>query len=223
MTIGMIYAMTLEIESLLTNENAQPLQTVAGVPFYRIRDNVIACAGGVGKVNAAMATQLMISLYQPDLILNAGVAGCFDHAEIGDLVLAEQFMQHDFDTSNIGDEECFVSTVNCTYFPTSDFDRAKAAMDKVGLPYRTGLVATGDWFGVDCERSRHIAEKFHPLLCEMEGCAIAQVCMRNGVKFMSLKSVSDCLFEHHDFYFNFPTAMKDLNRVVVQFIDALEG
>ena len=223
MTIGMIYAMTLEIESLLTNENAQPLQTVAGVPFYRIRDNVIACAGGVGKVNAAMATQLMISLYQPDLILNAGVAGCFDHAGIGDLVLAEQFMQHDFDTSNIGDEECFVSTVNCTYFPTSDFDRAKAAMDKVGMPYRTGLVATGDWFGVDCDRARHIAEKFHPLLCEMEGCAIAQVCMRNGVKFMSLKSVSDCLFEHHDFYFNFPTAMKDLNRVVVQFIDALEG
>ena len=223
MTIGMIYAMTLEIESLLTNENAQPLQTVAGVPFYRIREGVIACAGGVGKVNAAMATQLMISLYQPDLILNAGVAGCFDHAEIGDLVLAEQFMQHDFDTSNIGDEECFVSTVNCTYFPTSDFDRAKAAMDKVGLPYRTGLVATGDWFGVDCDCSRRIAEKFGPLLCEMEGCAIAQVCMRNGVKFMSLKSVSDCLFEHHDFYFNFPTAMKDLNRVVVQFIDALEG
>ena len=223
MTIGMIYAMTLEIESLLTNENAQPLQTVAGVPFYRIRDNVIACAGGVGKVNAAMATQLMISLYQPDLILNAGVAGCFEHAGIGDLVLAEQFMQHDFDTSNIGDEECFVSTVNCTYFPTSDFDKAKAAMDKVGMPYRTGLVATGDWFGVDCDRSRHIAEKFHPLLCEMEGCAIAQVCLRNGVKFMSLKSVSDCLFEHHDFYFNFPTAMKDLNRVVVQFIDALEA
>ena len=223
MTIGMIYAMTLEIESLLTNENAQPLQTVAGVPFYRIRDNVIACAGGVGKVNAAMATQLMISLYQPDLILNAGVAGCFDHAEIGDLVLAERFMQHDFDTSNIGDPEGFVSTVNCTYFPTSDFEKAKAAMDKVGMPYRTGLVATGDWFGVDCDRARHIADTFHPLLCEMEGCAIAQVCMRNEVKFMSIKSVSDCLFEHHDFYFNFPTAMKDLNRVVVQFIDALEG
>ena len=223
MTIGMIYAMTLEIESLLTNENAQPLQTVAGVPFYRIRDNVIACAGGVGKVNAAMATQLMISLYQPDLILNAGVAGCFDHAEIGDLVLAERFMQHDFDTSNIGDPEGFVSTVNCTYFPTSDFEKAKAAMDKVGMPYRTGLVATGDWFGVDCDRARHIADTFHPLLCEMEGCAIAQVCMRNEVPFMSLKSVSDCLFEHHDFYFNFPTAMKDLNRVVVQFIDALEG
>ena len=223
MTIGLVYAMTLEIESLLTNENAQPLQTVAGVPFYRIRDNVIACAGGVGKVNAAMATQLMISLYQPDLILNAGVAGCFAHAEIGDLVLAEAFIQHDMDTSNIGDPVGFVSTVNTVSFPTAEFEKAKAAMDKVGMPYRTGLVASGDWFAVDCDRARWIQKTFDPLLCEMEGCAIAQVCLRNGVKFMSLKSVSDCLFENDDFYFNFPTAMKDLNRVVVQFIDALEG
>ena len=223
MKIGLLYAMTGEIESLLSNENAQPLQTVAGVPFYRIRNNVIACAGGVGKVNAAMATQLMINLYHPDLILNAGVAGCFEHAEIGDLVLAEAFLQHDMDTSNIGDEVGFVSTVNCITFPTSDLDKAKAAMNQVGMPYRTGLVASGDWFAVDCDRSRWIADTFHPLLCEMEGCAAAQVCMRNGVKFMALKSVSDCLFEHHDFYFNFPTAMKDLNRVVVQFIDALEG
>lgn len=223
MKIGLIYAMTGEIESLLTNENAQPLQTVAGVPFYQIRENVVACAGGVGKVNAAMATQLMISLYQPDLILNAGVAGCFEHAEIGDLVLAEAFMQHDFDTSNIGDEVGFVSTVNCLTFPTADFDKAKAAMDQVGLPYRTGLVASGDWFAVECDRSRWILDTFHPLLCEMEGCAIAQVCLRNGVKFMSIKSVSDCIFEHHDFYFNFLAAMKDLNQVVVRFIDCLEG
>ncbi len=222
MKIGLLYAMTGEIESLLNEQNAQPLQTVAGVPFYQIRENVIACAGGVGKVNAAMATQLMIDLYHPDLILNAGVAGCFEHAEIGDLVLAEAFMQHDMDTSNIGDPVGFVSTVNQIQFPTADFDKAKAAMDKVGMPFRTGLVASGDWFAVDCERSRWIQDTFDPLLCEMEGCAAAQVCTRNGVKFMALKSVSDCLFEHHDFYFNFPTAMKDLNRVVMQFIDCLE-
>ena len=47
MKIGMIYAMAGEIESLLSEQNAQPLQTVAGVPFYQIRENVIACAGGV--------------------------------------------------------------------------------------------------------------------------------------------------------------------------------
>ena len=69
--------------------------------------------------------------------------------------------------------------------------------------------------------SHWIADTFHPLLCEMEGCAVAQVCLRNGVKFMAIKSVSDCLFEHHDFAFNFPAAMKDLNRVVMAFLTQL--
>ena len=57
----------------------------------------------------------------------------------------------------------------------------------------------------------------------MEGCADAQVCLRNNVPFMSVKFVSDCLFEHHDFVFNFPTAMRDLNRVVMAFVDQLEA
>lgn len=222
MKIGLMYAMPGEIESLLAQEGTHLLQTVAGVSFYHIREDVIACCGGVGKVNAAMATQLLITLYRPDVILNAGVAGCFEEVPIGTLVLAEGFVQHDVDTTGVGDPIGLVSTVKQITFPTSDFAAAKAAMDKVGLPYRTGLVATGDWFAVPCRRTQWIADTFHPLLCEMEGCAVAQVCMRNGVKCMAIKSVSDCLVVKHDYYFNFPTAMKDLNRVVMSFIDHLE-
>ena len=222
MKIGLMYAMPGEIESLLAQEGTHLLQTVAGVSFYHIREDVIACCGGVGKVNAAMATQLLITLYRPDVLLNAGVAGCFEEVPIGTLVLAEGFVQHDVDTTGVGDPVGLVSTVKQITFPTSDFAAAKAAMDKVGLPYRTGLVATGDWFAVPCQRTQWIADTFHPLLCEMEGCAVAQVCMRNGVKCMAIKSVSDCLVVKHDYYFNFPTAMKDLNRVVMSFIDHLE-
>ena len=221
MKIGLVYAMTGEIESLLTQENAQPLQTVAGVPFYRIRPDVIACAGGVSKVNAAMATQLLISLYQPDLVLNAGVAGCFENMPIGSIVLAEGFLQHDVDTSTLGDPVAMVSTVNRVQFPTSDLDRAKAAMDRVGVPYRTGWVATGDWFATECDRARWIADTFHPLLIEMEGCAAAQVCWRNDVEFLALKSVSDCVLAHHDFYFNFPQAMRDLNKTALPLAECL--
>ena len=222
MKIGLMYAMPGEIESLLAQEGTHLLQTVAGVSFYHIREDVIACCGGVGKVNAAMAPQLLITLYRPDVILNAGVAGCFEEVPIGTLVLAEGFVQHDVDTTGVGDPVGLVSTVKQITFPTSDFAAAKAAMDKVGLPYRTGLVATGDWFAVPCQRTQWLADTFHPLLCEMEGCAVAQVCMRNGVKCMAIKSVSDCLVVKHDYYFNFPTAMKDLNRVVMSFIDHLE-
>ena len=223
MKIGLVYAMTGEIESLLTQENAQPLQTVAGVPFYRIRPDVIACAGGVSKVNAAMATQLLISLYQPDLVLNAGVAGCFEDMPIGSIVLAEGFLQHDVDTSALGDPVGLVSTVNKVEFPTAWPEKARSAMDKTGLPYRTGMVATGDWFATDTPRSHWIYDTFHPLLCEMGGGAVAQVCYRNGVPFLSLKSVSDCVLEHHDFFFNFPEAIRELNGVAMKFIDNLEA
>ncbi len=222
MLTGLLYAMKAEIESLLPPE-AQPERVAAGVPFYRIRENVVACCGGVGKVNAAMACQLFIDLYRPERIINVGVAGCFENVPIGTLVLAEKFMQHDVDTTAIGDPVGLVSTVNRLEFPTAELERAKAAMDKAGLTYRVGSVATGEWFATECARSRWIAETFHPLLIEMEGGAAAQVCLRNDVPFMALKSVSDCVLEHHDFYFNFPEAMKDLNRAAMAFVDALEA
>jgi adenosylhomocysteine nucleosidase len=224
LTIALYYAMRGEISSMLHGDETPLLQTVSGVEFYRIRPNVIACCGGVGKVNAAMATQLLITLYHPDLIINAGVAGCFENVPIGTLVLAEGFVQHDFDTSAVDgpDMEGVVATVGRKVFPASWPDKARAAMDATGFPYRTGLVATGDWFATDTPRARHIAEFFHPLLCEMEGGAVAHVCLRSGVPFMAIKSVSDCLFGDNDYTFNFPAAMEKLNVVVLKFIDHLE-
>lgn len=222
MLTGLLYAMPGEITSLLPPD-AKPEKTAATVPFYRIKSDVIACCGGVGKVNAAMATQLFIDLYHPDLIVNIGVAGCFENVPIGTLVLADRFMQHDVDTSGVGDPVGLVSTVNRTDFPTDDLDRAMAAMDKTGYAYLVGSVATGEWFAQAGQRAQWIAETFHPLLIEMEGGAAAQVCYRNGVPFMALKSVSDCVMEHHDSYFSFPEAMKRLNKVAMAFVDKLNG
>lgn len=221
MNIALFYAMPSEIDSLI--HGAEPMETVHGISFYRIRENVIACCGGVGKVNAAMAAMLLIERYHPDLVLNAGVAGCFEEVPIGTLVLAEKFIQHDVDTTGVGDPIGLVSTVNMVEFPTADLTRAKAAMDKTGYAYRTGTVATGDWFGIPSERADWVRKTFHPLLCEMEGGAVAQVCHRCGVPFMALKSVSDCLTSKHDFFFNFPNAMRDLNGVVMALVEELEG
>ena len=222
MLTGLLYAMPGEIKSLLP-EGAEPERVEAGVPFYRIREDVVACCGGVGKVNAAMSTQLFIDLYHPARIVNVGVAGCFEDVPIGTLVLADRFMQHDVDTSAVGDPVGLVSTVNRMDFPAAEPERARAAMDRTGHPYRVGSVATGEWFAVRGQRAQWIADTFHPLVIEMESGAAAQVCYRNQVPFMALKSVSDCLLTDHDTYFSFPEAMKDLNRVAMAFLDALDG
>ena len=139
MCIGLLYAMKGEIESMLT-EDTPLLQEKAGVSFYRIREDIIACCGGVGKVNAAMATQLFIDLYRPDLILNVGVAGCFEDLPIGTLVLPDRFMQHDMDTSGIGDPVGLISTVNRMDFPTARLEDAKTVLDELGIAYGDGGV-----------------------------------------------------------------------------------
>ncbi len=220
MLTALFYAMPGEIASLVGDE--APMEVVSGVSFYRLGDDRIACCGGVGKVNAAMAAQMLIDRYHPDRIFNVGVAGCFENVPIGTLILAEDFIQHDVDTTGVGDPLGLVSTVNRIDFPTADLEKAKAAMDKTGYAYRVGRVATSDWFAIESDRARKIYADFAPLACEMEGGAVAQVCYRNGVPFMALKSVSDCIMEHHDYYFNFPEAMRDLNTVAMKFLDALE-
>ena len=220
MNIALFYAMPSEIDSLI--HGAEPTEVISGVSFFSLRDDLIACCGGVGKVNAAMAAALLVERYHPDLIINAGVAGCFEEVPIGTLVLAEDFIQHDVDTTGVGDPIGLVSTVNKVSFPTADLDRAKAAMDKTGYPYRVGRVATGDWFALPGERVNWIRDTFSPLLCEMEGGAVAQVCHRAGIPMMAIKSVSDCLVVKQDYYFNFPAAMADLNKAVMAFVDALK-
>ncbi len=223
MQIGLAYAMSGEIESILKNTNAQLLETVSGVPVYEIEPGILAYAGGIGKVNAAMSAQLFIDRYHPDWIVNAGVAGSFLDLPIGTVVLADSFVQHDVDTSAIGDPVGLVSTVNRVAFPTDGLEQAEAILNRLGAAHRTGRVATGEVFMTKGARADWIAETFGAMLCEMEGGAVAQVCLRSGVKFTALKSVSDRLCQDNNAgeYFNFGEAMAKLNTIVLPFAQEL--
>lgn len=223
--IGLAYAMSGEIQSILDSTGAKLLETVCGVPIYEIEPGVIAYAGGVGKVNAAMSAQLFIDRYHPDWIVNAGVAGSFLDLPIGTFVLADCFVQHDVDTTPMGDPIGLVSTVNQVEFPTSEPEKAAAILEGLGVAFRTGKVATGEVFMTKGRRADWVAETFAPTLCEMEGGAIAQVCLRNGVKFTALKSVSDrlCQENNAEEFFNYGEAMAKLNEIVLPFAQKLNA
>ena len=225
MKIALAYAMKGEIESMLSATDARLVETVCGVDIYEIEPDLYAYTGGVGKVNAAMSTQLVIDRYHPDYIINAGVAGSFIDTPIGTVVLADCFVQHDVDTSPMGDPVGMVSTVNRIDFPTDDLALMQSILEKLGVSHLTGKVATGEVFMVKGGRTDWVAKTFAPTLCEMEGGAIAQVCLRNGVKFTALKSVSDRLLHENnaDEFFNFPEAMAKLNTIVLPFAQALKN
>jgi len=217
MKIGLQFAMPAELHALPGAKELTPFETVAGIPFFEVAPGVIACAGGVSKVNAAMAAQILCLRFGVDLILNAGVAGCATDLPTGSLVVASEFVQHDVDTTAVGDPIGLVSTVNRVEFPTWKPEHCAELLEKLGFSAVTGRVATGDWFATRGDRSRWIVETFRPTLVEMEGCAIAQVCLRNGVKFAAVKSVSDHLFNENqaEEYFDFGQALENMGRVVL--------
>ena len=205
--IGLAYALKGEIRSLLRSADAKPLETASGVAVYEIEPGILAYLGGVGKVNAAMSAQLFIDRYHPDWIINAGCAGSFLDLPIGTIVLAKDFVQHDVDTTAMGDPIGMVSTVDRADFPTSEWERLSGILTAQGVTHQVG------------ERADWVARTFSPMLCEMEGGAIAQVCMRNAVRFTALKSVSDrlCQENNAEEYFNYGEAMAKLNAVVLPF------
>lgn len=223
MTIGLAYAMGGEIESILNTTDAKLLETVCGVSVYEIEPGLLAYLGGVGKVNAAMGAQLFIDRYHPDWLVNAGVAGSFLDLSIGTIVLADCFVQHDVDTTPMGDPIGLVSTVNRVDFPTSETERLSGILTAQGVEHRVGKVATGEVFMTKGERADWVARTFAPALCEMEGGAIAQVCLRNEVKFTALKSVSDrlCQENNAEEFFNYAEVMEKLNGIVLPFARAL--
>ena len=229
MKVGIQFAMPPEFHAMPGAREIEPFETVSGVPFYHLAPDVIACAGGIGKVNAAMATEILILRYGVECVVNAGVAGCMENLPTGTMVLVSEFVQHDVDTTAIGDPAGLVSTVNCLEFPTWKPERCLEILRLLGVEARTGRTATGDWFATasndkTAERARWIRDTFHPLLIEMEGGAIAQVCRRNQIPFAALKSVSDRLFTENQMeeYFDFGDAMVQLGKVLLPFVLELQ-
>lgn len=218
MRLGILYAMEKESAGLRDRLDLQPLPPVAGITLFSLPAGHILCIGGVGKVNAAMAAQLLIHRFSVDAILNAGCAGALTDLPVGTVVAALHCVQHDVDTSLAGDEPGFVSTVERVEFPCDWVEDTLAA-----LPHaQAGVIATGDWFGRDFPRAKGILERYHAAVCDMEGCACAQVCLRNRIPFRAIKAVSDHLLsptQEQEYQANFARTMTALDEAVIALLE----
>lgn len=203
---GIIGAMDVEVDSIAANMQNVEHKVVSGIPFSigtLSSMPVVLARCGIGKVNAAVCAQIMISNFGANEIINTGVAGAIAKGiKQNDIVIAEKFVQHDVDTTAIGDPVGFVSTINKIYF---EADRGIASRLKaaIGNKARThiGTIATGDQFIADKKVGKTIYERFHASACDMEGGAIAQVCALAGIPFGAVRCISDSADEkaHMDY------------------------
>lgn len=198
MLVGIIGAMELEVQALKELMDKAEIQKISGIDFYKGNINgvdTVVAAAGVGKVNAAVCAQTMILKYSPALIINVGVAGGLaDTFKIGDIAVADAVVEHDMDTSAIGDPKGLISGINMVQMPC-DADLAEMmekAVDTVGkIKAQRGIIASGDQFISTHEQRDRIINEFGAIAAEMEGASIGHVCTMNNVRFGVLRAISD--------------------------------
>lgn len=195
--IGIIAAMVPEIEAVKNAMTDKETSTVSGIEFVRGKlygkDAVVAKCG-IGKVFAAICAQTMILTYSPDFIINIGVGGTLtDKLTIGDIAISSNVVQHDMDTSPLGDPVGLVSGINTVYFPAESWliNGLLSAAHKVGVGCLSGTIASGDQFIASGEKKAFIRDSFCAICCEMEGAAVGHVCYVNQIPFAVLRAISD--------------------------------
>ncbi len=197
MTLGIIGAMQMEIENLKPSVKNPVLESVSGIQFIKGQIDgvdVVAAVSGVGKVFAAVCTEIMILHFGVDHVINIGVAGSLvKDLKVLDVAVAESAVQHDMNTSALGDPVGLISGINVINFE-ADKELTKIVcevLEDKGITYQVGVIASGDMF-VDTDKQRdRIRRNFQAIAAEMEGASIAHVCYINNVPFTLIRSISD--------------------------------
>ena len=194
--IGIIFAMEEELSSFLNLVKVDKVNKIYDLTFYEItinNRNVVLVISGVGKVNAARACQILIDKYNVKGVINVGVAGgVSENLAIGDIVIGERLVQHDFDITAFNHEKGYISNVGM-YLSSSKklITLIEKIMKKEKITYYKGVIASGDIFITEEKMSKKIKNKFQALCVEMEGASIAQVCFLSHIPFLVLRSISD--------------------------------
>ncbi len=196
--IGIIFAMKEELDALLEDIEITNEYNIFDLTFYEgmIKDNqCILVESGIGKVNAARSCQILIDNMQVDCIFNIGVAGGVDESlKVGDIVIGERLVQHDFDITAFDHEKGYIPNVG-VFINCDDYlmKMASEVSKKSHLNIVSGVIASGDIFCTEVKMSEKINNKFKALCVEMEGASIAQVCYLSHIPFLIIRSISDVL------------------------------
>lgn len=192
--IVIIAAMNEELEAIQNKFENDEEKKLKDLVYYEGQANgkeYILTKCGVGKVNSARVTQMLIDNFDIEYIMNVGIAGSLnDELEIGDIVIGKKLVQHDFDITAFGHEKGYITDTGRIF--ESD-DNLIKEYNKPNGEYKilVGTIASGDIFCNQVAMKEKIRTKFNADCVEMEGAAIAQVCYLDKIPFIIIRSISD--------------------------------
>lgn len=230
MVIGIIAAMQEELEILLKDLEIKEKKERANMVFHKgtlYGKDVIAVVCGIGKVNSAVCTQILASEFNVDKVINVGVAGGIGKDIYPkDVVVAENLVQYDMDTSVFGDKIGQIPRLDTFDFKCDEHlvSIAKKACDNIPeINTFSGRIVSGDMFVANIEKIQWLEKEFGAIACEMEGASIAQVCYLNKIPFVVIRSISDNANNgaHMDFEKFTPIAVKSSTLILKTMLELM--
>lgn len=231
MVVGIVAAMESEIAAIKDAEQIESTYWVAGLEFCvgKIGNvDVVTVQCGEGKVNAALAAQILIDRFGVNELINIGCAGSLnDTLDIGDFVVSTDVVQHDFDVTALGYEKGEIRSLGTIAF-NADEKLIAYACDAIAAvaPERTvvtGRVCTGDLFVSTAGQKQVITDNFGGDCAEMEGAAVGQVATLNDVPFVVIRAMSDNADNAADFTQYVDEVTREGAEVVVKMIGLMGG
>lgn len=195
--IGIIGAMEEEISETKKLMNVTKETTYQDYLFYEgifNHHDVVLLQGGIGKVNAAVATTLLFTHYDIEYVINIGSAGGLSlQQNVGDVVISSGVVHHDVDVTAFGRKKGEVPGLPLYFLPDPVLlEKTKKILQEQNITSHVGLIASGDQFISQNQQVSQITQEFPDAICvEMEAAAIAQVCHVFEKKFIITRSLSD--------------------------------
>ena len=199
MKIGIIGAMTVEVQALKNGLENKKVIKKASMEFCEgtyLGKEVVVVRSGIGKVNAAVCTQILIDDFHVDVIMNTGIAGGLNNSiEIGDIVLSKDILHHDMDATGFGYGLGVIPQMDNSIFQGDEslVTLAKEVCETVNsdIKCHVGRIVTGDQFISGQEKKQWLIDTFDGYCAEMEGAAIAQTAYLNQCPFLIIRAISD--------------------------------
>lgn len=197
--IGIIVAMDEEREAIVKIMTDVETEQLYNLRFIKGRiqgKNCILVKSGIGKVNAARTTQVMIQNFDLQYVINLGAGGAINGMlKIGDVLIGKQIVQHDFDITAFGHSKGYITGIGnaiiCDRNLVDEIEQIIKSIPERSYQIKLGIIATGDIFCTEAWMKDKIRAKFSADVVDMECAAIGQVCYLDNIPFMAIRAISD--------------------------------
>lgn len=229
--IGIIGAMEEEIITIRAKMTVEKIENIASMDFYAGElegQEIVLVRCGIGKVNAAICTQVLIDCFDVSCVINTGVAGgLHPDINIGDIIISSDTVEHDMDVTAFGHEKGFIPRMDMQFFEADrwlvSIAEKAAKATKGDHDVYVGRIASGDQFVSSMTVKEEIYDNFTAYCAEMEGAAIAHACFLNKIPFVIIRAISDKADQSAEVNFDdfVNIAAENASTIIRQMIEAI--